>query len=249
MRGQQVALDREAARVPRLAAFDHVQPRTVDELLARLRRDAQLAGELVVAEPVQLPPQQRVPLRRRERGDVGQQALDRVALLEHRVRCRREHALRHVGVVGHRREARAAELVQAAVADEPVQPGGEADGRVVAAERAMGADQRLLDDVLGELATAPEDARGVPLEPLRVALVDELERGLVAVPQARRAASLAGRASAPRRSPGDASTLASRLQQPSRLRFVIQPVMGAAERTRIQARELSRRSSVTRSPR
>ena len=78
----------------------------------------------------------------------------------------------------------AAELVQAAVADEPVQPGGEADGGVVAAQRAVRADQRLLHDVLGELAAAPEDARGVALEALRVALVDELERGLVAVPQA-----------------------------------------------------------------
>ena len=64
-----------------------------------------------------------------------------------------------------------------------MQPGGEADGLVVAAERAVGADQRLLHHVLGELAAAAEDARGVALEPLRVALMDELERGFVALAQ------------------------------------------------------------------
>ena len=93
VRGQQVALDRQAARVARVAALDHVQPRAVDELLAGLRRHAQLERELVVAEPVELAAQQRVPLRGRKRGDVGEQAVDGVALLEHRVRRRGERRL------------------------------------------------------------------------------------------------------------------------------------------------------------
>ena len=116
------------------------------------RRDVQLGSQLPVGEPVELTTHQRVAVAGRQRAEVLEQLAQVGAALVGRrrlvARCGREViAIDRVQVdaIG----PHPAELVETAVAHQPVEPGPQVHRAVVAAQRAVRAPQRLLHHVLG----------------------------------------------------------------------------------------------------
>ena len=108
--------------------------------------------------------------------------------------------------VGGRRD-RAAQVVDAAVVGDAVQPGAQVDVALVGAQRAVGADEDVLQHVLGVLARAgAQHLAHVGEQPLAVAVVDDAER-LVAAGAEQREQLLVGAQAQQRRAerqPGQA---------------------------------------------
>ena len=78
----------------------------------------------------------------------------------------------------------AAEEVHAAVVRHPVQPGPQVHGALVGAQRAVGADEHVLENVLGVLPRASaQHLAHVREQPLAVAIVDRVERLVAAGPE------------------------------------------------------------------
>ena len=166
--GQQVVADARAVVVARRGRGGQPGAGALDQLAAGLRRDLQRLGHLVVAEAVELAHQQRGALLLGQVGEVLDQRAQLVAAAE-----------RGVDVLGRAvvdvLEGRAllAQLVDADVAHDAVQPRLELERTVVGAQPVMRPHERLLDDALGVVDVR---ARGHRLQPPRVALVDDLER-------------------------------------------------------------------------
>jgi hypothetical protein len=68
--------------------------------------------------------------------------------------------------------------------DDPEQPGAHGQLPVVCVQRSVGSDERVLEHILGVVA-AREEMPGVPLQPLVVTVVEDLERLVVASPEER----------------------------------------------------------------
>ena len=90
----------------------------------------------------------------------------------------------------------ATQLVQAAVAHQPVEPRAQVDRAVVAQQRAVGAQQRLLNHVLGDAVLSAEHALGKAHQPRAVALADHVEGPRVTRAQDRDQALIAYRRAA-----------------------------------------------------
>ena len=136
-------------------------------------------------EPVELAPQQGVPLQLGEAREVVEQRAQRAAALDRRRRS--------VGAVGEPGGALELDrvgphpraLVEAAVARQPVQPRAQLEHPRVAVQRSVRAPQRLLDDVLDLVGR--DVAQHPPREALErgpVATVDRVPRAGVAGAQA-----------------------------------------------------------------
>ncbi len=168
----------------RVTLLDEVEAGAVDEVLRRLRADAELLGERGVGDAVDLAAQQRVALLRGQAREVAEQVADLAAALDDRVGLARLGRAQHAPVLGvvevHAVGAHPRELVERAVAREPVEPRAQLDLAVVAAQGAARAQHRLLHDVLGVLGAAAEHLARVALERGVMALVDAPEGGVVA---------------------------------------------------------------------
>jgi hypothetical protein len=84
-----------------------------------------------------------------------------------------------------RRRQRAAQLVDAAVVGHAVQPGAQRHRAVVLAQGAVGAQEHVLQGVLGVGPRARQHLARVGEQPLAVAVVDDAERVVVAHPEQR----------------------------------------------------------------
>ena len=136
-------------------------------------------GEVRVGHPVDLAHQQRGALLLGQPADVLDQAREVLAPLRLLDRVVQRLA-RHLEDLGGRRR-RAAQVVDAAVVRDAVQPGAQVHLAPVGAQRPVGAHEHVLHDVLGVLARAGgEHLAHVREQPLPVAVVDRAERLLAA---------------------------------------------------------------------
>ena len=168
----------DARGVARLDGLDEPDPRAHEQRLHRLQRDAERLGELGVAQAVHLAHEQRRALLLGQPADVGDQAAQVVAALrvDRRVVQRPARGLEEVDRGRHG----LAQMVDAAVVRDAVQPGAQRHRPVVDAQRGVGAQEDVLQRVLGVLARAAEHLAGVDEQPLAVAVVDDAEGRVVA---------------------------------------------------------------------
>ena len=173
--GEQVAPDLAAVGVARLLRLDQPDPRPHEQRLHRGHRDVERAGELRVAEPVDLAHQQRRALLLGQPADVGDEPLEVLAPL--RLVDRVEQRLaRHLEDL-RRRRVRPPQVVDAAVVRDAVEPGAHVDRAAVAAQRPERAHEHVLQHVLGVLARMRrEHLAHVREQPLAVAVVEHAER-------------------------------------------------------------------------
>ena len=135
-------------------------------------------GDLLVGHRVHLAQQQRRALGLGQLADIGEELAELLAvvdLLRGRGRLdRRHHVHRFLGVGG-----RFAQVVEAAVAGDPVEPRAQVDLALVGEHRPVGVDEDLLQDVLGVLGGAEHLAAEAEQAAL-VAVDDRLEGAGVA---------------------------------------------------------------------
>ena len=175
-------------------------------IVPRARWSALFAAATVVSSssatsgPVQPSTSRRIstarwrPGQRLDRGQEGQLHPLALRVARRGIEHRRGRLLdARVGVRLHRRgpAGAALELVQAGVGGDPVQPRLDRRAALEALERAPGAQQRLLHDVLGVLRRA-EHAIAVDLERAAVGLDEPPERALVAGAGGRHERALVG---------------------------------------------------------
>ena len=193
---QQYRPDVPAVRRARLLMLDQVLPGAVDERLGRARGRAELEREGGVRDAVELAAQEGVALVLGERREVAEHVADPAAALAGHLRLGRvggaEHAalfsvVEHDGVGPHPRQ-----LVERTVAHEPEEPRPQLDVALVAPQRTARPQHRLLDHVLGLVGRRAEDLAGMALERPPVALIDLLERAVVAPPERRDEALVVG---------------------------------------------------------
>ncbi|MEA2243468.1 MAG: hypothetical protein QOD24_3024 [Solirubrobacteraceae bacterium] len=160
-----------------------------DEVVAGARRehlsgrdaDAELRGDLLGALAVELPCEQRGALAHRQAGKVVDEPAEGLAAPQH------GRGVLAVVAGGGRlvverlvAPARAADLVDRAVAGEPVQPRAQLVRAVAGAQCVVGADEDVLDDVLGIVFGAAEQGAGIADECAAMAGVERREGGTVA---------------------------------------------------------------------
>ena len=174
----EVRADLDARGVARLDGLDEPDPCAHEQRLHRLQRDAERLGELRVAQAVHLAHEQRRALLLGQPADVGDQAAQVVAALGvgRRVVQRPARGLEEVDRGRHG----LAQMVDAAVVRDAVQPGAQRHRAVADAQRGVGAQEDVLQRVLGVLARAAEHLAGVDEQPLAVAVVDDAEGRVVA---------------------------------------------------------------------
>ena len=180
---REVALDVAARRVARLARLDEPDPGADQQRLDGGDAHVERLGEVRVAQALELAHEQGGALLLGQALDVGDEAPEVVAALGLGERVGHDRAA-DVEDVG-RRGDRAAELVDAAVVGHAVEPGLQRDGPVVDAQGVVGAQEDVLEGVLGVGARAREHLADVGEEPLAVAVVDDAERLVVARPEER----------------------------------------------------------------
>ncbi len=175
--------DLVAGQQPRLGGLGQRHPRAHQQRLDRRDRGLHRLGDLVVGERVDLAQQQRGPLRLRQILDVGDKKPELLAFVD-LVRGR-EPALGQVDVHRvHPDRLRAAQVVERAVARDPVQPRPHVDLAVVGQHRVERGGEDLLQHVLGVLARGQH----VPAEGQQARLVARhqcLEGMVVAPPDQR----------------------------------------------------------------
>ena len=135
-------------------------------------------GDLVVGEGVDLAQQQRGALRLGQLLHVGHDVAELLTVVDGVRRRGAVVALEHV----HRvlaRGLRPAQMVQAAVARDPVEPRSRIDRPVVGTDRVEGRGEDLLEHVLRVLARA-EHVAAESEQPRLVALHERLERAVMA---------------------------------------------------------------------
>ena len=191
-----------AGQQPRLGHLGQRHARAHEERLDRRDRGLHRLGDLLVAQRVDLAQQQRGLLRLRQLLHVADERAELLALVD--LVGRRLAALGEVDV--HRVDADrllAAQMVQRAVARDPVQPRPHVDRPLVAEDRVERGGEDLLQDVLGVLARAehvPAEreqaglvARDQRLEGRMVALADERDEALVRLQAQQRRGPTEGR--------------------------------------------------------
>ena len=193
---QQNRPDVPAVRRACLLMLDQVLPGAVDERLGRARGRTEFEREGGVRDAVELSAQEGVALVLGERRQVAEHVADPAAALGGdlrlgSVRGAKRAALvsvvEHDGVRPHPRE-----LVERAVADQPVEPGPQFDVALVASQRTARTQHRLLDHVLGLVGRRAEDLACVAFERAPVALIDLLECAVVSPPERRDEALVVG---------------------------------------------------------
>ena len=140
-------------------------------------------GQLGVGEPVELAHEQRRALLLGQALDVLHQAAQVLAALGLGLGVVRRRA-RQLVDLGRRRD-RAAQVVDAAVVRDAVQPRAQRHRPVVVAQRAVGAQEDVLQDVLGVRARGAEHLARIGEQPLAIAVVDGPERIVEAHPEER----------------------------------------------------------------
>ena len=166
-----------------LDRLDQADPRPHEQRFHRRHAGVQRLGELGVGHSVHLAHEQCRALLVGQPADVPDQTLELFALLglEQRVVQRRARDLEDVGRSGHG----AAEVVDAAVVRNAVQPRPQRDRPLVGAQRAVRPQEDVLEHVLGVAARAAEHLARVGEQPLAVPIVDRPERVVVAGPEQR----------------------------------------------------------------
>ena len=155
-----------AGQLTRLVGLGERDPRPHQQRLDRRHAGFHRLRDLLVGEGVHLAQQQRRALRLRQLADVVQQLAELLAVVDllrgRRGLDRRHHVHRLLGVGG-----RLAQVVEGAVAGDPVQPGPQVDLALVGKHRPVGVYEDLLQDVLGILGGAEH----LPAEPEQSPLV------------------------------------------------------------------------------
>ena len=156
--GHQVAPDLAAVGIARLLRLDEPDARAHQQRLDRRHGHVERAGELGVAQPVDLAHQQRRALLLGQAADVADEPPQVVAPL--RLVDRVEQRLaRHLEDLGRGR-VRPPQVVDAAVVRDAVEPGAHVDRAAVAAQRPERAHEHVLQHVLGVLARVAARASG-----------------------------------------------------------------------------------------
>ena len=170
--------DLVAGQQPRLGRLGQRDPRAHEQRLDARHRRLHRLGDLLVGERVHLAQHQRGALGLRQLVDVADEQAELLALVD--LVGGAGAVLGEVDV--HRVDADrlgAAQVVEAAVARDPVQPGPDVDRAVVGEHRVEGGGEHLLQHVLGVLARAEQVA--AEGEQARLVARDErLEGGVVA---------------------------------------------------------------------
>jgi hypothetical protein len=137
-------------------------------------RGVERGGEVGIGHAVDLAHEQGGALLLGEAADVGDepaQVVTALGLLDRVV----QRLARHLEDLG-RRGRRAAQLIDAAVVRDPVEPRADVELPVVGAQGAVGPHEDVLQHVLGVLPRASEHLAGVGEEPLLVAVHEHGER-------------------------------------------------------------------------
>ena len=168
-----------------VAGFERLaerQPRAHEQRLHRRHRDPERARHVGVGHSAELAHQECRPLLLGEPAHVRDQAPERLAPvgLVDRVVNRRAQELQHLG----RRWGRPAQLVDAAVVGDAVEPGPERELAVVGPQARIRAYEDVLKCVLRVLAVGEHLPR-VGEQPLPVAVVDHPEGVVVTRPEQR----------------------------------------------------------------
>jgi len=135
-------------------------------------------GDLLIGHRVHLTKQQRRSLCLGKLADVGQQLAELLTILDPLVgrgRLDDRMGVHRVPALGDR----LAQMVEGAVAGDPVEPGPQLDLALVGEDRAVGVYEHLLEDVLGVLGGAEHLAAEAEQSRL-VAVDDHLEGVIVA---------------------------------------------------------------------
>ena len=179
---REVGADVGARGVARLARLHEPDPRAHEQRLDGGHGDVQRAGQLGVAQPVELAHEQRRALLGGQPPHVGHQAAQLLATLGlvQRVAQRRARDVEQLARI----RQRTAELVDAAVVRDAVQPGAQRDRPVVLAQRAVGPQEDVLQRVLGVRSRAGQHLPRVGEQALAIAIVYRAERVVVAEPEA-----------------------------------------------------------------
>jgi hypothetical protein len=177
VRGGDLVADQAAVGVARLRRLHQPHPCPDQQRLERRDGDAHRARDLGIGHAAQLAHEQRRALLLGEAANVGDQPPQRIALLGlgDRVvvgRAQEDHDLR-------RRRTGPAQLIDAAVVGNAEQPCAQGEPLVARPQPGVGADEYVLERVLGVLTPREHLAR-VGEQPLVIALVDRAERLLVA---------------------------------------------------------------------
>jgi len=169
-----------AAEGPRFGGLGKGDPRPHQQRLHGGNGGLHRLGDLLVGEVVQLPQQQRGPLALGKLADVLDEMADTLLLedpIAYRLGVGAQVDVHRVDAGGRG----AAQLVEAAVAGDPVKPRPDVDRPIVGNQGVVGGDEYLLQDVLGVLLAAQHvSAEGK--EPGAVPLDQDLEGPLVAGP-------------------------------------------------------------------
>ena len=175
---EQVGADVLAGRVARLRCLDQPDTRAHEQRLDGGHRDVERARQIGIRHAVDLPHQQRRPLLLGQPAHVLDQAREVVAALRLLDRVAQRLA-REVEDVGRRRD-RAAQVIDATVVGDAVQPRPQVNVSRVGPQRAVRADEDVLEQILSVLARPRrQHLAHVGEQALAVAVVDDAE-GLVA---------------------------------------------------------------------
>ena len=181
---QQVDADLVAVGVARLGGFHQADPGAHEQRLDGRDRDVERRRQVDVGHAVDLAHQQRRALLLGQPADVGDQARQVLAPLGglDRVVQRLARHVEHVGGGRHR----AAQVVDAAVVGDAVQPRPHVDLARVGPQRAVRADVDVLQHVLGILARPrAQHLPDVGEQALAIAVVDHAERVVAPGPEQR----------------------------------------------------------------
>ncbi len=170
--------DLAAGQLARLARLGERDPRPHQQRLDRGHAGLHRLGDLLVGHRVHLAQQQRRALGLGQLADVGEELAELLAVVD--LLGGRggldfgNHVHRFLGVGG-----RFAQVVEAAVAGDPVEPRAQVDLALVGEHRPVGVDEDLLQHVFGVLGGAQHLAAEAE-QPALVAVDDRLEGARVA---------------------------------------------------------------------
>jgi hypothetical protein len=180
-RQREVVADLHAGGVAGLGGLDQPDPGADEQRLDGRDRRLERDGEVGVGQALELAHEQRGALLVGQALDVGDQAAQVVAALGlgERVGQRRAGDLEDIGG----RRDRTAQVVDAAVVGHAVQPGLQDDRAIVHAQRVVGAQEHVLQRVLGIRARPGEHLARVREQAGPVAVVDDAEGVVAAGPE------------------------------------------------------------------
>ncbi len=178
----QLLANQQARGVTSLGGLRECHPRAHEQRLDRADRDSQRDRKVGVGHPGQLPHEQGRTLLLRQATDVLDQAPQRLTEIDlgQRIVNRGPHELEEL----RRRRRRPAKLVDAAIVSHPEQPGPKRELLVGGPQPGIGANEDILEGVLGVLA-AREHLAGIREQTLVIALVDRPECLVVPGPEQR----------------------------------------------------------------